>query len=82
MSSNYTRPPGGAPEPFSFASPNRMLDNIKRMEEADLPSLPSILPNLDYDSGIETSQGSDGGMQSAAESEGVSSRLGSGFGDC
>ena len=27
------------------------------MEDVELPSLPSIQPNLDYDSGIETSEG-------------------------
>lgn len=45
---------------FSFASPNRVLDNIKQLElqEAELPSLPSIQPNLDYDSGLGTSQSS------------------------
>lgn len=45
---------------FAFASPNRVLDSIKRLElqEAELPSLPSIQPNFDYDSGMDTSRSS------------------------
>jgi hypothetical protein len=44
---------------FAFASPNRVLDNIRKLElqEADLPSLPSIQP-IDYDSGLDTSRSS------------------------
>lgn len=44
---------------FTFASPNRVLDNIRRLElqEAELPSLPSIQP-IDYDSGVDTSHSS------------------------
>lgn len=41
---------------LSFASPTRVLDRIKRMEEAELPSLPSIQPNFDNDS-VATSEG-------------------------
>lgn len=42
---------------LSFASPTRVLDRMKRMEEAELPSLPSIQPIFDGDSGVDTSEG-------------------------